>query len=73
METFKNIILGLLIGLVISMGYQIYTLKQPVHTAVECENVDSDPIEVFDRFFDMVLELEARKNENRINEPEAGN
>jgi len=77
METFKNIILGLLIGVVICMGVELYRLKNITteqYTAVERHH---KPVEMFDRFFDMVLELEARKKMqepyNRIDEPEAGN
>ena len=90
METVKNIILGLLIGIVICMGFHIHTLTAQLNetlTQVETVSVErereirdkvhQDPIVVFERFFDMVLELEARKKMqepyNRIDEPEEGN
>jgi len=78
METVKNIILGLLIGVVVCMAFEIHSLKSQ-QTAEQVTTVErqQDPIIMFERFFDMVLELEARKKMqepyNRIDEPEAGN
>lgn len=81
METVKNIVLGLLIGVVICMGFEIYSLKQANQESdrVVQEAYKDDPMIAFERFFDIVLEFEAKKKaqdkefENRIYEPEAGN
>jgi hypothetical protein len=64
------------------MSYHIHTLKQQInhssYTETRIEN--RDPMIMFNRFFDMVLEFEARKklqdqedDKNHITTPESKN
>lgn len=62
METLKNILLGLLIGIVICMGFEIHSLRQQA-PMVEVIEHKEDPLIMFERFFDMVLEFEERRKE----------
>jgi hypothetical protein len=67
MDTLKNIILGLLIGIVICMGFEISNLKKQVvdtqqkNIVVQNQKGDINPNEMFQQFFDMVLEFERKK------------
>ena len=62
MDTFKNILLGFLIGIIIWMGSEIYSLKQQISNK-STHNVTQDPIVIFEKFFDLVLELEEKKQQ----------
>jgi len=66
MDTLKNIVLGLLVGIVICMAFEIKDLKQQVSIQTSQERTimqsqKEDPLVMFERFFDMVLEFEAKK------------
>jgi len=62
MDTFKNILLGFLIGIIIWMGSEIYSLKQQISNK-STHNVTQDPVVIFEKFFDLVLELEEKKQQ----------
>lgn len=64
METVKNIILGLLIGIVLCMGFEIHNLKkQTEHTVLR---TDKEDFVMFDKFVEMVKELKKLEDETVI-------